>query len=163
MFTPIEERVKSLKVRFLYFAAFTWITACAGFHPRQQSLQMTSMANEFGEILEWRFHVCLFHSNAQSINAANAVHANLLSAINTNKEFVAVCDGVDSLANLNTLSIPPMNILPSGSFEVWVPLEWFSKALSCFTHYRGELGILTHPLTRFGSQRSRRQGNVDGD
>ncbi|KAI8898370.1 DOPA-like domain-containing protein [Globomyces pollinis-pini] len=42
----------------------------------------------------------------------------------------------------------PVGPHPIGSFETWVPIEYFGEAYSFFTLNRKGLSVLLHPLTR---------------
>ncbi|KAJ3271556.1 hypothetical protein HDV01_006518 [Terramyces sp. JEL0728] len=46
------------------------------------------------------------------------------------------------------LNYEPVGPHPIGSFETWVPIEYFAQAYSFFTLNRGDLSVLLHPLTR---------------
>ncbi|KAJ3251032.1 hypothetical protein HK103_002928 [Boothiomyces macroporosus] len=46
------------------------------------------------------------------------------------------------------LNYEPVGPHPIGSFETWVPIEYFAEAYSFFLLNRGELSVLLHPLTR---------------
>ena len=80
------------------------------------------------------------------------VKEKIVSAVEA-KEFVAVCDGVTSeiLPHLKKALYPvnysPAGPHPAGSFETWVPIEYFDKAMSFFMLNRGDLTVLVHPLS----------------
>lgn len=42
----------------------------------------------------------------------------------------------------------PVGPHPMGSFETWVPVEYFAKLYEWFVQKRGPLTIFVHPLTR---------------
>ncbi len=42
----------------------------------------------------------------------------------------------------------PVGPHPVGSFETWVPVEYFAKLYEWFIQTRGPLTIFVHPLTR---------------
>ena len=65
-----------------------------------------------------------------------------------------VLNGVDNemIPDLGTFKLPNFNMKPigphsCGSFEVWVPKQYFVQVLSWFMLNRGDLSILLHPLT----------------
>jgi len=47
------------------------------------------------------------------------------------------------------LNMKPVGPHPVGSFETWVPVEYFPQAFEWFLSNRGALSILVHPLTRY--------------
>jgi len=113
------------------------------------------------EIKEFHFHT-YFHlfEHAEdcprcnsSYIAAERLRNQLIEAVR-NKEFVAVCHGVDEtiLPGLNVSKTYPVNMHPQGphpigSFETWVPREYLAPVMSFFLIHRQELTILFHPLS----------------
>lgn len=52
--------------------------------------------------------------------------------------------------NNNTgLNMKPVGPHPIGSFETWVPVEYFAKLYEWFLQKRGPLTIFIHPLTKY--------------
>ena len=105
------------------------------------------------EIKEYHFHVYWFQKDPESRRQASRLREKIVEEVK-NGLLVAVCHGVtaEMLPGLNVSKIPPVNNEPKGphpcgSFEVWVPFEWFDMAMSFFMMERGNLSILIHPLT----------------
>jgi DOPA 4,5-dioxygenase len=105
------------------------------------------------EVKEFHFHVYFFQTNDASVADALRLKDELVTGV-TNRDFVVVCNGVDDtmLPGLNMSAIPPVNMEPKGphpigSYEVWVPKEHLSSAMSHMMLNRGELSILFHPLS----------------
>ena len=111
-------------------------------------------------ICEYHFHV-YFHLPGKDVpyewdayNMAMQLRQNLLAEVRAGK-LVAVFHGVNRsiFPALNVSAVPGINMQPTGphpagSFEVWVPQEHLSQALSFFMLNRQELSVLLHPLTR---------------
>ena len=105
------------------------------------------------EILEYHFHVYFFQNNAKSVKTAKWIQNELISKVK-NHEFLVVLNGIGNeiLPDLDTsklfdFNMKPVGPHPCGSFEVWVPKQYFVKVLSWFMLNRGNLSVLLHPLT----------------
>ena len=124
-------------------------------HSVTKPLSSDDIARNDIDIKEFHFHTYWFQNRPESYNAALRIQSELLEAIK-NKRFVAVLPGVtqDILPGINVENIPKVNLEPigphpCGSFETWVPKEYFCDVVSFFIQRRGELTILVHPLTRY--------------
>ena len=113
----------------------------------------TAFSND-PEIKEWHFHVYWFQNRPEAYDAALRLRDELIAGVE-NGDFVVVLNGVtaEMLPGLDESHIPHINTKPvgphpCGSYEVWVPKEYFADAMSLFMERRGELSILLHPLTR---------------
>ena len=105
-------------------------------------------------LLEWHVHVYFLASNEEHTALADALRQQLLEAVRA-KRFIAVCNGVDrsvlpQLSEHDASLVPGFNRQPlgphtSGSFEVWVPREYYSDLLSFMLPLRGNLTYFTHP------------------
>lgn len=105
-------------------------------------------------IKEYHFHVYWFQEDTASSKAANDLRKKVVRRVEQGT-LVAVCHGVTSsmLPGLDDKKVPQVNNGPKGphpcgSFEVWVPFEWFDVAMSFFMRERGDLSVLVHPLTK---------------
>ena len=102
------------------------------------------------EIKEFHFHTYfhLFENAADcpkcnsSYLAAERLRNQLIEAVR-NREFVAVCHGIDDtiLPGLNSNTTFPVNMHPQGphpigSFETWVPKEYLAPVMSFFMIHR---------------------------
>ncbi|KAJ6649058.1 DOPA 4,5-dioxygenase [Pseudolycoriella hygida] len=106
--------------------------------------------------LEYHFHT-YFHVDdpkevAHAIKLRNEIIANCVQ-----KKIVAIplhynYDADNPLLEYNNdttgLNMQPVGPHPIGSFETWVPVEYFSKAYEWFLQNRGPLSIFIHPLTK---------------
>ncbi|KAI8344083.1 DOPA-like domain-containing protein [Chlamydoabsidia padenii] len=90
------------------------------------------------EIKEWHFHVYFFPSDPRQKQAALELRSRIMKLIK---------EGYFKLVPLARVNDQPIGPHPVGSFEVWCPTEYFSRAFSFFTLHRGDLSILIHPLT----------------
>ncbi|KAJ3158935.1 hypothetical protein HDU86_002104 [Geranomyces michiganensis] len=96
-------------------------------------------SQDAGEIKEWHFHTYFLQNNRDSEAAATAIYNSLKTHL-ANKDFVAV--------PLHTVNHGPIGPHPIGSFETWVPKEYFHTVYQWFLLNRAGLSILVHPLTR---------------
>ncbi|KAJ3362319.1 Splicing factor 3B subunit 3 [Kappamyces sp. JEL0680] len=88
------------------------------------------------EIKEFHFHVYFdSHQEKEALALADAVNEK-----RRHGDFEAV------LLRINHQPVGPH---PTGSYEVWVPKEYFSAAYSFFLLNRGSLSVLVHPLTQW--------------
>lgn len=94
------------------------------------------------EIKEYHFHVYFFQSHASANSGWRDYAEKLYHQI---KELSKAGFFQVVLGKFFTEPIGPH---PTGSFEVWVPKEHFSRTYSWFTLHRGPLSVLIHPLTR---------------
>merc|ERR1712243_490838 len=69
------------------------------------------------------------------------------------KQLLVVLNGVTSYiwpglddSKVPNFNMEPIGPHPCGSYEVWVPQEGMSKALSFLMYHRGNLSVLVHPL-----------------
>ncbi|XP_055308559.1 uncharacterized protein LOC129572591 isoform X2 [Sitodiplosis mosellana] len=106
--------------------------------------------------LEYHFHT-YFDVNdpvqvAQAIELRNGVIANCVS-----KKIIAVplhyhYDPENPVLEHNNdtkgLNMQPVGPHPIGSFETWVPVEYFAKLYEWFVQKRSPLTIFVHPLTK---------------
>ena len=113
---------------------------------------MTAFSDE-PEIKEWHFHVYWHHLRQESYDAALRVRKELLDSVEQGR-FVVILNGVtaEMIPELDESNVPgintePVGPHPSGSYEVWVPKEYFGDAMSFFMCRRGELSVLLHPLS----------------
>ncbi|TPX55690.1 hypothetical protein PhCBS80983_g05109 [Powellomyces hirtus] len=98
---------------------------------------MTVNAQE--DIKEWHFHVYFMQDNVESKAKALELHAELERKTKSG-DFVAV--------PLKTINFVPRGPHLIGSFETWVPIEYFATLYQWFLLNRQGLSILVHPLTR---------------
>ena len=124
-------------------------------HSLTHQLDSEDVVRDEIDIKEFHFHTYWFQNRQESYNAALRIQKELIAAIK-NKRFVAVLPGItkDILPEIDISSIPEVNLRPigphpCGSFETWVPKEYFADVVSFFMQRRGELTILVHPLTRY--------------
>ena len=106
------------------------------------------------EIKEFHFHTYWFQHRPESYAAALRIQAELITAVGDGK-FLVVLPGItqEVIPGIDESQIPhintePVGPHPCGSFETWVPKEYFTEALNFFMQRRGELTILMHPLSR---------------
>jgi len=90
------------------------------------------------EIKEWHFHVYFYQNNEKSINKAYNLRNNIIKNIK---------EGYFKIVPLERVNHKPIGPHIIGSYEVWVPKEYFWKSFSWFTLNRNDLSILIHPLT----------------
>ena len=96
------------------------------------------------------------HVNSFLVITAVRIRDEIITRVKRG-DFVAVCDGVngDILDGFkSTDDVPPINHQPRGphpigSFETWVPKEYFSEVMSFFMQRRNKMSIMIHPLTRY--------------
>jgi DOPA 4,5-dioxygenase len=97
-------------------------------------------ADEVREIKEFHFHVYWFINDQQTKRQAEDLR-NEIIRLNRSKYFVAI--------PLDTVNYEPRGPHPIGSYEVWVPQEYFAKVYSWFLLHRpSNISVLLHPLTR---------------
>lgn len=95
------------------------------------------------EIKEWHFHVYFYQNNERSVNDAYKLRNKLLKAIK---------EGYFTVVPLERVNHQPIGPHVIGSYETWVPKEYFWQAFSWFTLNRNGLSVLVHPLTPEGKQ-----------
>ena len=124
-------------------------------HSLTHQLHSNDIARSEVDIKEFHFHTYWFQNRPESLNSALRIQKELLTAVK-NKRFIAVLPGIteDILPGINISNIPNVNLEPvgphpCGSFETWVPKEYFAEVVSFFMQRRGELTILVHPLPRY--------------
>merc|ERR1712126_288238 len=105
-------------------------------------------------VKEHHMHVYWFQNNQQQTEEALRLRDLLIEEVAA-KRFIVVLPGVtsDILPGLDDSKVPNIHMgpylpHPIGNFEVWVPQEGFSKALSFMMYHRGNLTILIHPLAK---------------
>lgn len=71
------------------------------------------------------------------------------SSLSTNLKWIIKCLNSHADNNDTTgLNMQPIGPHPVGSFETWVPIEYFAKLYAWFLQKRSPLAIFVHPLTR---------------
>merc|ERR1711962_372366 len=105
-----------------------------------------------GHVKEHHMHVYWFQNNEQQTEEALCLRDLLVEQVAA-KRLLVVLNGVTSeiWPGLDDSQVPNFNMEPighhpCGSFEVWVPQEGMSKALSFLMYHRGNLSVLVHPL-----------------
>src|SRR5690242_14467911 len=96
------------------------------------------MMMDVAEIKEFHFHTYFFQDSETSVQRAHAIY-NSIQQLNTSNYFVAVP---------LKLNMGPVGPHPIGSFETWVPREYFARVYEWFLKNRRGLSIMIHPLTR---------------
>ncbi|KAI8805015.1 DOPA-like domain-containing protein [Cladochytrium replicatum] len=92
------------------------------------------------EIKEFHFHVYWFQNNPRSRAKAIAIRDEVLRLAE---------EGFWTIVPLVTVNDAPRGPHPVGSYEIWVPKEYFSKTYSWFLIHRpADVSVLIHPLTR---------------
>ena len=107
------------------------------------------------DVKEWHIHVYFFQTNPDSVAAANRLREGVIEQV-VKKNFVVITHGVTNAmtaprrfneSNVPFFNMAPIGPHPCGSFEIWVPKEYFAQAVSYVSLHRGQLSILVHPLT----------------
>ncbi|XP_037028346.1 DOPA 4,5-dioxygenase-like [Bradysia coprophila] len=106
--------------------------------------------------LEYHFHTFFDVNDSEQVSYAiklrNEIIANCVS-----KRIIAIplhyhYDPENPVQEHNSdtagLNMQPVGPHPMGSFETWVPVEYFAKLYEWFLQKRGRLTIFVHPLTR---------------
>ena len=120
-------------------------------HALTRPLESSDTAWADPEIKEFHFHVYWHQHRPESYAAALRIQAELLTAV-FEGEFLVVLPGIteELVPGIDESQIPgintePIGPHPCGSFETWVPKEYFAEAMNFFMQRRGELTILIHP------------------
>merc|ERR1711955_143068 len=102
-------------------------------------------------VKEHHMHVYWFQNNEQQTEEALRLR-DLLGEVAA-KQLLVVLNGVTSYiwpglddSKVPNFNMEPIGPHPCGSYEVWVPQEGMSKALSFLMYHRGNLSVLVHPL-----------------
>jgi len=105
-------------------------------------------------IKEYHIHVYFHQHNQEQVTAALELRDGIVEEVRAGNLKV-VCAGVTSQilpgiidAEVPDLFMKPDGPHPIGSFEIWVPQEQLSQALSFVLLRRGVLSLLLHPLGR---------------
>merc|ERR1712126_748019 len=103
-------------------------------------------------VKEHHMHVYWFQNNEQQTEEALRLRDLLVREV-ADKQLLALLNGVTSYiwpglddSKVPNFNMEPIGPHPGGSYEVWVPQEGMSKALSFLMYHRGNLSVLVHPL-----------------
>ncbi|TPX68203.1 hypothetical protein SpCBS45565_g03289 [Spizellomyces sp. 'palustris'] len=99
-----------------------------------------TLPEEAEEIKEFHFHIYWITSDRNAHDKAMALRKRILELVDA---------GFFKVVPLSTVNEIPRGPHPVGSYEVWVPFEYFARFYSWVSlHRTPDVSILIHPLTK---------------
>lgn len=108
------------------------------------------------DFLEYHFHTYFDANNRHHVSHAIKMRNEIISmcvkckiiAIPLHYVFDPKNPILEHHNDTSGLNMGPIGPHPIGSFETWVPIEYFGQMYAWFIQNRGPLDIFIHPLTR---------------
>ena len=119
------------------------------------SIESDIYNNNLTYIKEYHFHIYFNHLDEIEICNAKKLRDTILLNIK-NRVFIVILNSITNdilpksidLSKLPKFNTSPIGPHPTGSYEVWVPIEYYTIFLSFILLNRNNLSVLIHPLTR---------------